>query len=243
MSLAVSGKKPARIAERELRLSRGKNSGGDLAVANCEIAGFLDGSGAIFGSDGGGVLRKTVHFAIVLLARHRKEAGNFRLAVRELQRRSHGCAERIFIQAICSDASGAAVHDSANGDSDSVLGNILVDGVVRKARERVDGLIDLHFGFVCAGDFAQAQDGINMLFEIAFGEEMRFARLEFFEYRHSVSVPRMQRPFSRCGNARAMHRGPCPWSAWADLYRSSACPTTSNILYRKGHRNCSRIRW
>src|SRR5438105_4875469 len=38
MSLAVSGKKPARIAERELRLSRGKNSGGGLAVANCEIA-------------------------------------------------------------------------------------------------------------------------------------------------------------------------------------------------------------
>ncbi len=75
-----------------------------------------------------------------------------------------GFAERIFIEAIGGGPSGAAVHNGADGNGYSVLGHVLMDGVVREAREGFHCFLDLHFGFVGTGDFAQTQDGIDAFF-------------------------------------------------------------------------------
>ena len=72
----------------------------------------------------------------------------FRLAVGKGERGFDGGAKRIFVNAVRGHAGGAAVHHGANGHIQAPLGNVLVDGVVGKARERFGGFVDVHFGFL-----------------------------------------------------------------------------------------------
>jgi len=155
VGLAMCGKKSLRICKRQLRLSGRKDSGGDLAAANRQIAGFFHGAGAVFGSGCRGFTRKTIHAAIALLAGHRQQARNFWLTVRKLQRRFNRGEKRIFVETIAGNASGAAVDDGSNGDGDAVFCNVLVNSIVGEARECVDGFVDLHFSFIGPRDVAQ----------------------------------------------------------------------------------------
>ena len=54
-------------------------------------------------------------------------------------------AQSIFIDPVCRDPSGAAVNGRSDGDHQSLLGNVLVDGVVRKSRQRLDRFVDVDF--------------------------------------------------------------------------------------------------
>src|SRR5208337_4155285 len=51
-----------------------------------------------------------------------------------LHRRSQG----IFFQTICRYARGAAIEDSTNRNGHAMFGNVLVNDVVGKTRERID---------------------------------------------------------------------------------------------------------
>ena len=93
--------------------------------------------------------------------------------MRQLKRGFNRCPERIFIEPICGRASGAAIHDSSNRNGNSMFCDILVDGVVSEARERIDGFIDLNFGFVGTGNFAKAQNRRYALLQFALGCQER----------------------------------------------------------------------
>ena len=58
-----------------------------------------------------------------------------------------GGGERVLIQAIGGDARGTAVDDGANGNREAVFGDILMNGVIGKACQRVDHFVDFNFGF------------------------------------------------------------------------------------------------
>jgi len=158
-----------RVSECELRLAGGKDSGGDLALADGQIAGFPYSAGAIFRSGGSGFFGEAIYFGVALLAWNGKETGKFGLAVRELQRGFDGGPERIFIEAIGGGASRATIDYGAYGNSDAMLSNVLVNGVVGEAGERVDNFLDLYFGFVGSGKFTEAQHGVDALLELGFG--------------------------------------------------------------------------
>jgi hypothetical protein len=129
---------------------------------------FFYGAGAVFGSGGGGFVGEAIDSAIELLAGHRQEAGNFWLAMGELQRGLYRCAKRIFVKAIGGGTGGAAVYDGSNGDGDAVFGDVLVNGVVGEAREGVDSFLKVDFGFVGSGEFAEAQNGVYASFSTRF---------------------------------------------------------------------------
>jgi hypothetical protein len=114
-------------------------------------------------------------FAIFLLAGHRQEARIFRLAVRERKRRFDRGAQRVFVDAIGGGAGGAAVDDGANGHGEAAFGDVLVDGVVGEARERVVDFVDVDFGLVGFGGCREAQDVLDDGAQFALGEQSRSA--------------------------------------------------------------------
>src|SRR5215475_3214237 len=62
-----------------------------------------------------------------------------------------------------------------------------MDGVVCEAGQRVDCLIELHFGFIRSGRFSQAEDGIDDFLKIAWRRKP--ARLCDFAFgRHRLVV-------------------------------------------------------
>ena len=161
MGLAICRQQSARIAHRRLRLPGGKNSRGDLAVFYREIACAAHGSGAIFGSDRGGLFYKTPHRAIALLARKRQKLLILRLAGGQRQRRIDGGAQGIFIDAIGGYARGAPFGDRSDGNGYAMLRNILMNGVVGKTGEVVENFFDMDFCFFRARRFRKSQNIVN----------------------------------------------------------------------------------
>jgi len=142
----------------ELLQAAGENSGSHLAVLDGQIASAADGAGTVFWRERGSVLHEAIHFAITLLGWHGEQMWIFGLAVREGKRRLNRGAKGVFVDAIRSGARGAAIDYSTDRNIQAALGDVLVDGVVGEARERVGGLVDVNFGFVSASGFGQAQD-------------------------------------------------------------------------------------
>jgi hypothetical protein len=97
----------------------------------------------------------------------------FGLAVREGKRRINGGAKGVFVDAIRCGARGAAIDYCTDRNIQAALGDVLVDGVVGEARERVGGLVDVNFGFVSASGFGQAHDRIDDPAQILFRKQLR----------------------------------------------------------------------
>jgi len=85
----------------------------------------------------------------------------FWLAVRQGQGSLDGGAEGVFVDAICGGAGGAAVDYGSNGNVEAALGDVLVDGVVGEAGERVGGFVYVNFGFLGACGFGEAKNCVD----------------------------------------------------------------------------------
>src|SRR4029077_20925447 len=97
--------------------------------------------------------KKASNFSILLRAQHREQAWNLRLMERELRRSSGHTAQRFLVGFVRTGAGSAAVHYSADGNMEHLLGDVLVDAVIGKAGERVSGSVDFNFSFVGFAEF------------------------------------------------------------------------------------------
>ena len=61
--------------------------------------------------------------------------------------------QRFVVGLVGGGAGGAAVEHGAHGDGEHLLGDILVNGVVGEARQRVGDGADFDFGFVGVAEF------------------------------------------------------------------------------------------
>ncbi len=173
MRVSVGGEEAAGISESELGLAVRIDAGGDLAFFDGEVAGAADGAGPLFGGKSGGVFGETIHGAIALLCGHGEEARIFGLTVGEGERSFDGGAEGIFVDAIGGGTGGAAVGDSSNGNCETVLGDVLVDGVVGEAGESVGDFVNVDFGFFGSGGFCETKNGDDDFAEFALVEKIR----------------------------------------------------------------------
>ena len=111
-----------------------------------------DFAGAVVGSGGGGGGEEAVYFANFLLREHGEKVGIFGLHAREGFGGGDDAAEGVEIGFIGGGAGGAAVEDSADGDDEILLGDVLVDGVIGEAGESGGDDVDFDFGFVGVGE-------------------------------------------------------------------------------------------
>ena len=144
------------MARADSRSAGGENAGGGLLVLLAKAHDSGDGVGAILrrGGSGGGEI--ALDLGIFLRAGHGQQAGIFRLAARQSGGSGDDAAQRIVVGFVGGGASGAAVEDGAHGDAECLLGDILVDGVVGEARERVGAGVDFDFGLVGIGELQDA---------------------------------------------------------------------------------------
>ena len=141
-----------------MALSAGENSCGNLSTFFRKLAGIFDGAGAIVRRESRRGRRKVPNGAILLFSRHRQKSGILRLMRSQGQTTVDSRAQRIFVNPVCRDACGTPLNRGSNGDHQSLLGNVLVNGVVRKARESLNGLVDVYFRFRNAALFRQSQN-------------------------------------------------------------------------------------
>ncbi len=81
--------------------------------------------------------------------------------------------KRIFVDAIRGSPRGAAIDYRSNGNIQAALGDVLVNGIVGKARERFGDVVDLNLCFVGAGGLREPEHGIGDSPQFAFGKQLR----------------------------------------------------------------------
>ncbi len=150
------------ICQHGLHETGGENPGGGLACGIGHFADTRDCAGAILrrGRDCGAIEMRD--FLIFLRPEHRQQVGIFRFVARQADRSGEHAAKRFFVGLIGGGARGAAIYYGADGNAQGVLGDVLVDGVIGEARQRVHGRINFHFGFV---GVAPADDAVGDVFE------------------------------------------------------------------------------
>ena len=164
MRLAVGGRQSAGIDKDALALAAGENSCGNLSPFFRKLAGIFNGAGAIIRRERRCGRRKVPNSSILLFSRHRQKLGILRLMRSQGQTIVDSRTQGIFVNPVCRDARGTPLNRGSNGDHQSLLGDILVNGVVRKARESLNGLVDVHFRFRNATLFRQPQNpGANLV--------------------------------------------------------------------------------
>ena len=128
--------------------------------------------------------------------------------MRQLKRGFNCCPKRIFIEAICSCASGAAIYDSSNRNGNAMFCDVLMYGVIGETRQSIDGFVDLNFRFVGSGNFAKTQNGLYALLQFALGCQVRPIAGGLCSCRHFAYCPENAIPIftlrKRAGAA------PCP---------------------------------
>ena len=77
---------------------------------------------------------------------------------RQLQGSLGGAAERLFVALVRGRARGPTIHHCPDGNHQTLLGHILVDGVVGEARQRIRLRLDGHF---CLVRLAQCQHALG----------------------------------------------------------------------------------
>ena len=70
-------------------------------------------------------------------------SGFFGWHARQIRRGSNRAPQRFFVRLVRGGARGAAVDDRAHGNAQLLLGDVLMDGVVGEARERVGDHVDI----------------------------------------------------------------------------------------------------
>ena len=161
MRFAVRRKQPARIAHCCLALPARKNSRRHLSFLSGEIASQPDRARPLFGSERSRCLDEPVHRPVPLPPRHRQQSRIARLAVRQGKRRFDRRTERVFVQPICGRPRGAPAGHRANRNRHHMFENVLVNAIIRKARQRIGHFIHVDFRFHSIRGFGQSQNGFD----------------------------------------------------------------------------------
>ena len=131
--LAMRRVESAGIDQEHGRGARRENAGGCLAVFFGAGHDRGHGAGAIVGRGAGGRWKIPLDLGIFLRTRHGQQAGIFRLAARQGSRCGHRAPQLFVIGLVSGGARGAPVKDSAHGNGERLLGDVLVNGVVGEA--------------------------------------------------------------------------------------------------------------
>jgi acyl-coenzyme A thioesterase PaaI-like protein len=83
-----------------------------------------------------------------LRAEHGEQVGIFGLVAREGGSGGHHAAKRFVVGFVSGGASCAAIDYGANRDRKSMVGYVLMDGVIGEAGEGVSGGVNLNFSFI-----------------------------------------------------------------------------------------------
>src|ERR1700684_1134225 len=160
--------------------------------------------------------------------------------------------QRILVDPICGRSCRPAIDDGSYRNGQPALGNVLMNSIVGKARQRAIDFVHMHFGFVGFGRFREAQNVVNDRTQLAFREQSAAARGcdrgapsafdDFAGRGHSFGLMTLQTPcrFEHSETATATHHAPSPSFASAALYRNSACPTKPTHPRRKSRRTNSK---
>ena len=128
-----------------------------------ELARMFDRAGPFFRRKGRGSRMEAAHQAILLFARHWQQSRIFRLMRSQGKAIVDRRAQSVFVDPICCDAGGASIGSRSNRHHQPLLGNVLVDGVVGKSRQRLDRFINVYFRLRNAALFRQPQHrGANL---------------------------------------------------------------------------------
>ena len=176
MRFAIRGKKPARIPDGRLRLTARENSRRDLPAFYGKVTSSPHGPRAIVRRERRCRSRETVDLPITLFPRNRQQVRIFRLAMRQRKRRVDRTSQRIFIDAIGRSPRRSPIHNGAHGNSEPVLGDVLMNRVVGETRKRVIDFIDVYFGFIRSGRFRQTQNTVDNSPQLALVKESGRAR-------------------------------------------------------------------
>ena len=158
LRLPVRGEQAARIAQHRLALPALENSRRYLASPLRQFARPLDRTRALFRRQLRSGRDEPWQRAILLLAKQGQQARILPLACRQGQRILQCRAQNVLFQAIGRYTSGPPVHHGANRHRQAVFRNVLVNGIVRKAGERVDHLFDVYFRFLYSAELRQTQN-------------------------------------------------------------------------------------
>ncbi len=150
-----------------------EDPGRGLLVFLRHLAYAGDRASAVLRGGRGGGRKRASDFLIFLRAEHRKQAGDFGLVTRETGSGSGDAPERFFVGLI--RVKSCAVRPSTTARTENrerPLGNVLMDRVVGKARERVNTYVEVHFGLVRAAGFAELQNAFGDAFELCASERL-----------------------------------------------------------------------
>ena len=147
-----------------------ENAGGGLLVFLGHLRDARDGAGAIGRRGVGGVLKIARDLGVFLRAGHGQQVGIVRLAARQRLRGFDHAPQRIVVGLVGGGARRAAVEDGAHGNGEHLLGDVLVNGVVGEARERVGDHADFDFGFVGVAEF---EDSLGDAPHVRVGKQMQ----------------------------------------------------------------------
>jgi len=81
-------------------------------------------------------------------------------------------AEGVFVNAIGGGAGGTAFSDGANGNCESVFGDVLVNGVVGETGQSAGDFVNVDFGSFGAGGFGETKNRFNDATKFALGEKV-----------------------------------------------------------------------
>lgn len=151
--LPIGRKKPSRIRQHGFERSGGEDAGGRLTVFLRRTHRVHNGTGPILGRGRSGSLEVASNAWIVLPAGHGQKVGNAWLTARQRRGGSNHAPQRFLIGFVGGCPGGAAIERRADGNRQLPLRDVLMDGVVGKAGERLGDAVDLHFGFVRLAQF------------------------------------------------------------------------------------------
>ncbi len=171
--LAVRREQAARIGDRRLRHARGENPGGGLLVLFGHFRDARDGAGAIGGRGVGRIFKIARYLAVFLRSGHRQQVGIARLAARQRFRGVHDAAQRLVVGLVRGRARRAAVEHGAHGNGQRLLGDVLMNRVVGKSRQRVRHHADFDFGLVRVAEF---EDFLGDAPQFGVGKQMQSRR-------------------------------------------------------------------
>ena len=160
----------ARIRKQRGRSARGENARGGLLAACGELRNLHDGARPLVRAGPGGRGEIARNLRVLLLAQHRQHIGILRLALRKPLGSGHGPAQRLVVNLVRGGARDAPVEHGAHGNGERLLGDVLVNRVVRESRQRIHRRGNIHFGFVGLGE---AQDFFRDAVQLRIRRQMR----------------------------------------------------------------------
>ncbi len=162
--LRVIGNEPARV-EDSIHQFRGCHDARRVQLAAISHGNhFADGGSAFTGTDAGGFEKSAANRRTIpedLWPRHWQQLGIRLLHLGQGFGSLHRAAQRGIVKTIGRSACRTAIEDGADGDLVVLLGHVLRDRVVGKARERTLPATNQQFDFIGGGERANAGEQVG----------------------------------------------------------------------------------